>query len=125
MGSSILPRVNTLVKIPGNPLSLEIEYAIRDIVLPALELEKQGHKILKLNIGDPNKYDFDTPQFIKDAVTDAMNRGMNGYSPSLPTHAPLAVRDHQEDTMRQAARKGPSLFDEDSYVRTGMNGSQM
>lgn len=62
-----------------------IEYAIRDIVVPATELEKQGHKILKLNIGDPNKYDFDTPQFIKDALADAVNGGQNWYSASQGT----------------------------------------
>ena len=71
-----------MTKISGNPLALEIEYAIRDVVLPAMELEKQGHKILKLNIGDPNKYDFDTPQFIRDAVIEAMDWRLNGYSPS-------------------------------------------
>ncbi|MBN1390744.1 MAG: aminotransferase class I/II-fold pyridoxal phosphate-dependent enzyme [Candidatus Thermoplasmatota archaeon] len=66
----------------ANPLSLEIEYAIRDVTLPATELERQGHRILKLNIGDPNKYDFDTPGFIKEAVIEAMGLGMNGYAPS-------------------------------------------
>ena len=30
-----------------------IEYAIRDVVVPAIELEKQGHEIIRLNIGDP------------------------------------------------------------------------
>ncbi|MGA1873631.1 MAG: aminotransferase class I/II-fold pyridoxal phosphate-dependent enzyme [Thermoplasmatota archaeon] len=69
-------------RINANPLSLEIEYAIRDVIIPATELEKQGHRILKINIGDPNKYDFDTPEFIKDAVKEAMELGLNGYAPS-------------------------------------------
>ncbi|HIN04354.1 MAG TPA: alanine aminotransferase, partial [Candidatus Poseidoniales archaeon] len=30
-----------------------IEYAIRDVVVPAVVLEKQGHDIIRLNIGDP------------------------------------------------------------------------
>ena len=33
-----------------------IEYAIRDVVVPALELEKMGHEIIKMNIGDPLAY---------------------------------------------------------------------
>ena len=33
-----------------------IEYAIRDIVVPAIELEAQGHEIIRLNIGDPLAY---------------------------------------------------------------------
>ena len=38
-------------------------YAIREIVVNAREVEKEGHDVLKLNIGDPNKYDFDTPDY--------------------------------------------------------------
>ena len=34
-----------------------IEYAIRDVVVPAVELEKQGHEIIRLNIGDPLAYE--------------------------------------------------------------------
>ncbi|MGA1820394.1 MAG: aminotransferase class I/II-fold pyridoxal phosphate-dependent enzyme [Thermoplasmatota archaeon] len=68
--------------IRANPLSLDIEYAIRDVIIPATELERQGHNILKINIGDPNKYDFDTPGFIKDSVKEAMELGLNGYAPS-------------------------------------------
>ncbi len=84
-------------RIQANPRSLEIEYAIRDVVLPAAELERKGHSIMKLNIGDPNKYDFDTPDFIKDAVREAMDMGLNGYSPSsgLPELLDAIVMDER------------------------------
>jgi len=59
-----------------------ISYAIREVILPARELEKKGIKVLRLNIGDPNKYDFDTPQHMKDALYEAANEGHNGYAPS-------------------------------------------
>ena len=59
-----------------------VSYAIREVVLPARELEKKGVEVLRLNIGDPNKYDFDTPQHMKDALYEAANEGHNGYSPS-------------------------------------------
>ena len=59
-----------------------IEYAIRDLVVPAQKLEAQGKKIIKLNIGDPNKFDFDTPQFAKDAYIRAIKEGHNYYSDS-------------------------------------------
>ena len=59
-----------------------IEYAIRDIIGFAKNLEKKGKKILYLNIGDPVKYDFDTPQFIKRALCDAVNAGANWYAAS-------------------------------------------
>lgn len=62
--------------------SQEVSYAIRDVAVPAHKLEKMGHKILNINIGDPNKYDFDTPKHIKDALYQAALDGHNGYSPS-------------------------------------------
>ena len=37
-------------QIPVANRAANIEYAIRDVVVPATELERQGHKILKLNI---------------------------------------------------------------------------
>lgn len=62
--------------------ALNVEYAIRDVVLPARELEKQGVELLKLNIGDPCAYDFDTPAHIRQALIDAVQSGKNGYAPS-------------------------------------------
>lgn len=59
-----------------------IEYAIRDIIGFARNLEKQGKKILYLNIGDPVKYDFDTPAYLKKALCDAVNSGANWYATS-------------------------------------------
>ncbi len=58
-----------------------IEYAIRDVILPARELEKKGIEILKLNIGDPDKFDFDTPEHMRMAVIDEMKK-FNGYGDS-------------------------------------------
>ena len=68
--------------IKASNRSQVISYAIREVVLPARELEKKGIKVLHLNIGDPNKYDFDTPQHMKDALFEATNQGHNGYAPS-------------------------------------------
>ena len=59
-----------------------VSYAIREVIVPANKLKKQGIKVLHLNIGDPNKYDFDTPQHMKDALYNAAKAGHNGYSPS-------------------------------------------
>jgi len=59
-----------------------VSYAIRDVVLPAKKLEKKGINVLHLNIGDPNKYDFDTPQHMKEALFNAAKDGHNGYAPS-------------------------------------------
>ena len=68
--------------IQASKRSQGISYAIREVVLPARELEKKGIEVLHLNIGDPNKYDFDTPQHMKDALYEAAMEGHNGYAPS-------------------------------------------
>jgi len=59
-----------------------IKYAIRDIIVHAKSVEKKGKKIVYLNIGDPVKYDFDTPEHVKQALVNAVKEGFNWYSPS-------------------------------------------
>ena len=59
-----------------------IEYAIRDVLAQAKQLERKGKKIIYLNIGDPVKFDFDTPNHIKQALTKAVEEGANWYAPS-------------------------------------------
>ena len=43
-------------QIPVTSRASQIEYAIRDVVVPATALEAKGHEIIKLNIGDPLAY---------------------------------------------------------------------
>ena len=60
-----------------------VKYAIRDIVLLAQELKRKNIEVLHLNVGDPIKFDFETPPHIIDSVCAAMKKGFNGYGPSL------------------------------------------
>jgi alanine-synthesizing transaminase len=59
-----------------------LEYAIRDVVGHARELEKKGKDVIYLNIGDPLLFDFETPENIKAALIQAVKEGFNRYSPS-------------------------------------------
>ncbi len=59
-----------------------LEYAIRDVVGHARELEKKGKDVIYLNIGDPLQFDFKTPENIKDALIRAVKEDFNSYSPS-------------------------------------------
>ncbi len=64
-----------------------ISYAIRDVVIFAQQLEKEGKEIIYLNIGDPCLWDFDTPDHIKNAIAEAVTNGrFNRYvdSKGLP-----------------------------------------
>ena len=59
-----------------------IEYAIRDVIAQTQEFVKNGKKIYYLNIGDPAAFDFKTPQYVKDALCQAIENDDNYYSPS-------------------------------------------
>jgi alanine-synthesizing transaminase len=59
-----------------------LEYAIRDVVAHARELEQKGREVIWLNIGDPVLFDFDTPEHVKNALIQAVKEGSNWYSPS-------------------------------------------
>ncbi|MDH5690286.1 MAG: aminotransferase class I/II-fold pyridoxal phosphate-dependent enzyme [Candidatus Bathyarchaeota archaeon] len=59
-----------------------LEYAIRDVIGHARELEKKGKDVIYLNIGDPLLFDFETPENIKAALIQAVKEGFNSYSPS-------------------------------------------
>ncbi|MEK6985645.1 MAG: aminotransferase class I/II-fold pyridoxal phosphate-dependent enzyme [Candidatus Thermoplasmatota archaeon] len=76
------PRDRSATPLAAAPRASQIEYAIRDVVAPARELEKQGHKVLKLNIGDPIAYGFRPPAHLIEALATAARENHNGYSPS-------------------------------------------
>ena len=59
-----------------------VKYAIRDLVPLAAEFEKKGHRIIRLNIGDPAQFDFEPPTHLKKAMSDAVMEGYNYYSDS-------------------------------------------
>jgi alanine-synthesizing transaminase len=59
-----------------------VRYAIRDLASVADEVTRQGHKVLSLNVGDPNIFDFVTPPHLIEAVHKAMRDNKNGYAPS-------------------------------------------
>jgi len=57
-------------------------YAIRNVVNAAEALERQGRKIIHLNIGDPQAFGFKPPAEIIDAVARATRDDFTGYSHS-------------------------------------------
>ena len=59
-----------------------VEYAIRDIVSAAREIEQQGKTVDYLNIGDPVQFGFQPPENVKQALIDAVDKGNNFYTQS-------------------------------------------
>mgnify|MGYP001578111689 CR=1 FL=1 len=113
------PSVPQAVKrtvLAGAERSLNIEYAIRDVVAPAKALEAQGHKILKLNIGDPIAYGFRPPAHLIEALAAAAKDNANGYAPSEGD--PLLV----DAIIRREKRRNKADYKaEDVLVTTGIS----
>lgn len=73
---------STLAHVKVTSRASNIEYAIRDVIAHTEHLVKNGKKIYYLNIGDPAAFDFQTPQYVKDALCKAIEEDNNYYSPS-------------------------------------------
>ena len=92
-----------------------IEYAIRDVVIPAIELEKQGHEIIRLNIGDPLAYKgLQTPEHMISAYKKALDSQENGYGPSY------GIPSLRQAIATTESRKGWACIEEDVYVTHGV-----
>ncbi|GBD91410.1 glutamate-pyruvate aminotransferase AlaA [bacterium BMS3Abin04] len=89
-----------------------ITYAVRDVLLIANEVAKTGKKMLYLNIGDPNIYDFVTPRAMIEASYKAMLENKNGYGPSS------GVESARDAIARESERKGIKNI-RDIFVTTG------
>jgi len=89
-----------------------VKYAIRDLASVADEVTKQGHKVLPLNVGDPNIFDFKTPAHLIEAVHQAMRDGKNGYAPSAGI--PQAL----EAIRGEASRRGMTSV-QDVFITSG------
>ncbi len=101
--------------IPVANRAATIEYAIRDVVVPATKLESEGHQIIKLNIGDPIAYPgLPTPKHMVDAYVNGLESGNNGYSPSygLPKLRMAIAKDE--------TKKGWNCSPDDVYVCHGV-----
>lgn len=106
---------NMVEQVDVSKRAAAIEYAIRDVVVPAVELEKQGHEVIRLNIGDPLAYEgLPTPDHMVSAYKRALDSQDNGYGPSYGLPA-----------LRQAiaeaeTAKGWSCSEDDVYVTHGV-----
>jgi len=70
-----------MLKISSN--AKKFRSPIRDMIKVAKELEAKGKKIFYFNIGDPNKFDFDTPKYLKDELAKVAKEKSGYYSTSV------------------------------------------
>ncbi len=103
-------------QIKASRRSMGMDYAIREVTLPAAEAASAGKKMLNLNIGDPNKWDFETPEYFKQTLREAVDNVDNGYGDSQ------GQRDLREAIVRREYDKnGISISPEDVYVTAGVS----
>jgi len=92
-----------------------VEYAIRDIISYARVYESTGKQITYLNIGDPVKYDFVTPEHIKQALIDAVKNNQNYYTESE------GLLELRQAIVEKESQKGLSVTEEDVLVTNGVS----
>ncbi len=105
--------------IPASQRARRIEYAIRDVVVPAREIERKGYEVLKLNIGDPIKYDFKTPEHIREAAAKAVMDSRSEYSPSE------GITELREAILDKEKKYGADIEVDDIVVTTGVTEALM
>ena len=92
-----------------------VEYAIRDIVSAAREIEEKGHKVDYLNIGDPVQFGFQPPDNVKQALVDSVKTGNNFYTQSEGLPELLSEIAKKENT------KGLSIDSNNVLVTNGVS----
>jgi len=98
----------------------EVEYAIREVAALAAKLSKSGVKIIPLNIGDPVKFDFKTPQHIKDALIKAVQEDFNMYGPSE------GLPELRKAISERLSKRGAEISEDDVIITNGTSeGIQM
>jgi alanine-synthesizing transaminase len=106
-----MPLTQTREITPAQRLD-NLRYAIRDLVGLANEVKKQGNKVLYLNVGDPNIFDFATPAHVIEAAYRAMRDNKNGYAPSE------GVPEALEAIRAEAVQAGISSV-QDAFITNG------
>ena len=92
-----------------------VEYAIRDIIIYARKYQASGKEIIYLNIGDPARFDFKTPDHIKRALMDAVAHDENYYTDSE------GLLELRQAIMEKESEKGFNVAVEDTIVTNGVS----
>ena len=94
----------------------EVRYEIRgELARRALELEQQGRHIVKLNIGNPGLFGFDTPTHLREAIRDNLPKS----DPYCHQQGLAAAR--EAIAMREIARGAPNASPDGVFVGNGVS----
>jgi len=94
----------------------EVRYEIRgELARRALELEQQGRRIIKLNIGNPGLFGFETPAHLRAAIRDNLPKS-DAYC-----HQQGLAAAREAIAMREIARGAPSASPDGVFVGNGVS----
>ncbi len=86
-----------------------------DLYLRALELEKQGHKILKLNTGNPAAFGFKMPESIKNRIISDAESALGYCDMRGMENARAAIRDYH------LSRGIKNICEDDIFIGNGVS----
>lgn len=92
-----------------------VEYAIRDITAYARKYKESGNDIIYLNIGDPARFDFKTPDHIKKALVDAVMHDENYYAESE------GLPELRQAIVEKESKKGLDVTYDDVIITNGVS----
>jgi alanine-synthesizing transaminase len=94
----------------------EVRYEIRgELARRALELEQQGRQIVKLNIGNPGLFGFETPAHLRAAIVDNLPKS----DPYCHQQGLAAAR--EAIAMREIGRGAPNASPDGVFVGNGVS----
>lgn len=88
-----------------------------DIYMHALELEKMGHKVLKLNTGNPAAFGFEMPESIKERIAKDAERALGYCDIKGIMEARIAIRDYH------LSRGINNVKEDDIFIGNGVSES--
>lgn len=103
-------------KIKASRRSMGMNYAIREVTVPAAAAAARGLKMYNFNIGDPNKWDFETPEYFKETLRQAVDNTDNGYGDSQGN---LNLRQAIVD--RELEKNDVHISSDDVYITSGVS----
>ncbi|MCL2317771.1 MAG: aminotransferase class I/II-fold pyridoxal phosphate-dependent enzyme [Methanomassiliicoccaceae archaeon] len=103
-------------KMKASSRAMGMDYAIREVTVPAAAAAARGVKLYNFNIGDPNKWDFETPEYFKSTLRNAVDSIDNGYGDSQGN---LSLR--EAIVARENEKHGAKITADRVYITSGVS----
>ena len=86
-----------------------------DLYIHALEIEKQGHRVLKLNTGNPAAFGFKMPESIKKRITSDVDKALGYCDMRGMESARIAIKNYH------LSRGIKNISEDDIFIGNGVS----